>query len=417
MSPLEINTHWYDSPYTGLFSESGWIPPQAHDPQVPIWSGLAPLQGPGNEPLASGGAGWDKLSAEAAGVGESIERWQAWPLPCDQIIESTLEDWPLNEPIIPLNQWVLFHEDQYELSWFPYQRLTEKSLCQWVCARDVFTGSPFWVPTELVYLSLPLGQSPQYCPLISSGLSCGRWNHPVLLRGVQETIERDAVMGASWGRYFIREINAKSVLNSLEDSVLSKILRPNLTYRFYWIDTPFSDHVTVVTLEGEDHVGYCFSVGAACRETRNSSWLKAILEAIQGRYYVRYLKEKYQRQRFVVDKPTNFAEHAVYYSLYPERLKETVLNSPPIVDISDRSETTETLDRLKERLGAEHPILFRNLTPPGIASAQLDWLVLRVMVPGLQPMHGHHYLPFLGGSLWAPRRWEEWLTMPPHPFP
>jgi len=44
-------------------------------------------------------------------------------------------------------------------------------------------------------------------------------------------------------------------------------------------------------------------------------------------------------------------------------------------------------------------------------------MVLKVVVPGLQPMHGDHLLPFLGGPLWAPRRLADWQTMPPHPFP
>jgi hypothetical protein len=38
------------------------------------------------------------------------------------------------------------------------------------------------------------------------------------------------------------------------------------------------------------------------------------------------------------------------------------------------------------------------------------------MVPGLQPMHGDHRLPFLGGPLWQPRAAAEWSKMPPHAF-
>lgn len=72
---------------------------------------------------------------------------------------------------------------------------------------------------------------------------------------------------------------------------------------------------------------------------------------------------------------------------------------------------------MAERLGPDRPVLFRNLKPPGIAMERLDWCVLRVLVPGMQPLHGHHGLPFLGGPLWAPRGWNDWADMPPHPFP
>jgi hypothetical protein len=57
------------------------------------------------------------------------------------------------------------------------------------------------------------------------------------------------------------------------------------------------------------------------------------------------------------------------------------------------------------------------MTPPGLAMDGLDWRVLRVLVPGLQPLHGHHRWPQLGGPLWAPRGLAEWENVTPHPFP
>jgi ribosomal protein S12 methylthiotransferase accessory factor YcaO len=248
-------------------------------------------------------------------------------------------------------------------------------------------------------------------------MACGRWGQPILFRGLQEVIERDAVVGASWGRYPLREHDPGRVLATLDPSIPPRLLRPNLRYRCFRIDTPFSEHVTVVTLEGEDHEGFCFSVGAACRETRAASWAKSLLEAVQGRSYVRHVKANVQRSGGRIDVPASFAEHAVYYSLHPERLAATVLGQPAPVDADPASDPVEDADRLVERLGPQRPVLFRNLTPPGLAMERLDWCVLRVVVPGLQPLHGHHALPFLGGPLWNPRAWSEWLTMPPHPFP
>jgi ribosomal protein S12 methylthiotransferase accessory factor len=415
----QLNRAWYNSPYTGLFGQSGPVIREAHDPDVAIWSGVSPLPDADADPLTSGGAGWEESAAEAACVGEAIERWQSWPLPCDGVIEARYKDWPLDEPAIAPGRWVLFHPEQYELPSFPYRPFTDSTVCRWVCSRQATTGLPFWVPEELVYLSLPRGRSNQLCPLISSGLACGRWDQPVLLRGLQEVIERDAVVGASWARYPLEEHDQDHVFANLDARLLPRVLRPNLRYRFYRVRTPFSSHVTVVTLEGEDRNGYCYSVGAACRETRGTSWLKSLLEAIQGRPYVRYLKSLFRRQEGRLDVPTSFAEHALYYSVHPERLSETALGGPtssPVVTVGE-TDSREDGARLVERLGPARPVLFRNLTPPGIAMEQLGWCVLRVLVPGMQPLHGNHALPFLGGSLWSPRGWKEWPAMPPHPFP
>jgi ribosomal protein S12 methylthiotransferase accessory factor YcaO len=248
------------------------------------------------------------------------------------------------------------------------------------------------VPEELVYLTLPPGRDARLCPLVSSGLACGRWGQPVLLRGLQEAIERDAVVGASWGSYPLAECDAAKAFAMLGPDVPARLKRPNLHYRFFRVATPYSAHVTVVMLEGEDHGGYLFSVGSACRETRTTSWAKAALEAVQGRHYVRYLKGRHTGP---LDVPASFAEHALYYTVHPERLDATVLRKVgPATDDPDELRT-EALDVLIDRLGPDR----------------------RVLVPGLQPLHGHHALPFLGGPLWAPRTWNDWTSMPPHPFP
>jgi ribosomal protein S12 methylthiotransferase accessory factor len=415
MQRQKVNRAWYASPYTGLFADLGGPPSRPHDPQVPICAGVAPLPGPGGEPPASGGAGWDEPAAEAACVGEAIERWQAWPLPCDRIVEASYRNWPLAEPAVEPGRWVLFHAEQYALLGFPFQPFNADTVCRWVCCRDSVSGLPWWVPEEVVYLSVLPGRSAQLTPLISSGLACGRWGQPILLRGLQEVIERDAVVGAAWGRYPLAEHEGRQVFASLDPALPRRLQRPNLRYRFYRIDTPYSMHVVVVALAGEDCEGYCFSVGAACRETRAASWEKALLEAVQGYHFVRFLKGSRSNDR--LECPANFAEHALYYSLHPERLQDTVLARPVRQSLHQDEEAVEPLACLRERLGPSHPVLFRQMTPPGIAMERLGWCVLRVVVPGLQPLHGHHALPFLGGPLWAPRGWKEWAGMPPHPFP
>jgi hypothetical protein len=45
----------------------------------------------------------------------------------------------------------------------------------------------------------------------------------------------------------------------------SRILRPNLRYRFFRIDSPYSSRVTLVTPTGEEREGFCFAAGSACR--------------------------------------------------------------------------------------------------------------------------------------------------------
>jgi ribosomal protein S12 methylthiotransferase accessory factor YcaO len=270
------------------------------------------------------------------------------------------------------------------------------------------------VPEAQVFLQPRRGADWDFAPLISTGLSCGRGQEPVLLRGLQEVLERDALVGAWWGAYPLEEHDPARVLATLAPSLLPRLRRPNLRYRCYRIQTPLSAHVTVVSLSGEDREGFCFSVGSACRQTRAAGWEKAVLEAVQGRQYVRYLKAAAAGQG---GPPRDFAEHAVYYSRHPEELARTVLAHPAAAAADAEDTLREGLPALAERLGPDRPILFRNLTPPAVAVERLGWTVVRVVVPGVQPLYGHHEFPFLGGPLWGGRPITDWPKVPPHPFP
>jgi ribosomal protein S12 methylthiotransferase accessory factor len=408
---------WHDSRFTGLFTFFGRLPLRPHDPAVAMTAGEMPPWFADEPDLGCGGAGWTAEESELACLGEAIERVHARVLPGDTAIESSYSEWPLAEPAVDPSRWVLFHGEQYASGGFPFQPLTRDTACRWACCRHAPSGNPVWVPEELVYLLPRRGELQRHLPGFSTGLTCGRQIDPVLLRGLQEVIERDALLGGWWGRYPVEEWPADAVRAMLDPEIWWRVERPNLTYRFYCIRTPFSSHVTLVSQCGEDHEGWVFSVGSACRETRAASFQKSLLEAIQGRHCVRRLLAKWHDDgQPALEVPTTFFEHALYYSLHPLRLAGTILEQaarPSFVAVTDRS---EGLADLIAKLGPERPVLYRNLTPPGIAAQKLDWLVLRVVIPCLQPLHGDHRLPFLGGPLWQPRVPADWATMVPHPF-
>jgi ribosomal protein S12 methylthiotransferase accessory factor len=408
---------WHDDPFTGLLRHFVRAELRAHDPAVPITAGEMPPWFPDEPAIGCSGAGWDAEEADQACLGEALERSLARPLPCDHSIEAAWSGWLCAEPAIDPARWVFFHEDQYACDGFPFEPLTADTVCRWVCCREPQSGEAHWVPEELVYLTPRRGKCLRHTFGFSTGLSCACTADRALLRGVQEVIERDALVGGWWGRYPIEEWPYEAVIPALGDSYWSRVERPNLQYRFYRIRTPYSSRVTLISLSGLDREGWVFCVGSACRETLRESWLKALLEVVQGRHCVRRLLARWLesgRRRW--DVPTTFFEHALFYSLHPDRLQETVLERAGRHEPLGGDRECEGLSKLCDRLGPDRPILFRNLTPPGLADGFPRWVVLRVLVPGLQPLHGDHRVPFLGGPLWKPRRFREWESIPPHPF-
>jgi len=408
---------WYESRFTGLFTLFVRVNLRAHDPSIEMTAGEMPPWEHDDPELGCGGAGWTAEQAELASLGEAIERILARALPCDESIQAAYTSWSLDEPAVDPQQWVLFHPEQYTSDGFPFVPLKQDTVCRWVCCREASTGMAKWVPEEMVFLTPRTGECQQHLHGFSTGLTCGRVGDPVLLRGVQEVIERDALIGGWWGRYPVEEWSEEEIRNLLGSATWKRVNRPNLRFHFYRIRSPFSSHVTMISVSGQDEEGWVFSIGSACRESRRESWRKALLEAVQGRHCVRrLLAQWHENGQETHEVPKTFLEHALFYALHRERLSETVLENAENPTRETGVDETEGLTELNEKLGPDRPVLFRNLSPPGLALQFPEWHVLRVLIPGLQPLHGDHRLPFLGGPLWQPRRPADWRSVPPHPF-
>src|SRR5213075_2309773 len=113
-----------------------------------------------------------------------------------------------------------------------------------------------WAPADLVFLDMRPGAVPRFGPTISTGWAAHADPAAAARAGVLEAIERDA-----------------------------RIARANLRWRWYRIVTPYSPHVVLATVDGEDREGYVFAIGSACRLDRAAAVDKATLEAVQGRHY------------------------------------------------------------------------------------------------------------------------------------
>jgi ribosomal protein S12 methylthiotransferase accessory factor len=380
------------SRYTGLFRAAGPVAIRAHDPDVAVWAGT-PANRAWPAADAVGGAGWTERDAELACIGEAIERWQTHPLARDRRITTSFRR--IDRPAIDPARFVRFSAEQHAQPGFPFEQLTADTDCEWVSCRTLGSGAPCWAPADLVFLDMRPGVVPRFGPTISTGWAAHADPEAAARAGVLEAIERDAVVGAWWGRYALHE------LPPLADE---RIARPNLRWRWYRIVTQYSPHVVLATVEGDDHEGHVFAIGSACRLDRRAAIDKATLEAVQGRHYARHLIATTPPG----DPPRSFAEHAAFYSRCPDRLAATCLAS------ADRMHAGEApTDAFAAVLARLPPVAVRIATPPALVDH--GYAVVRVLVPELQPLHGDHLIPFLGGPLWS-RPLADWASIPPLPF-
>ena len=134
---------------------------------------------------ASGGVARRERDARLAAIGEAVERTASGLV---RLPTRPRRDIPSDERI-DAEDFALFTPDQRARPGFPHGCIHDPD-CPYVEVFSLLDNSPVWVPQPFVSLQDPHRTGVPN----SSGLAAGPDAHAALLRGVQELIERDALM-------------------------------------------------------------------------------------------------------------------------------------------------------------------------------------------------------------------------------
>jgi ribosomal protein S12 methylthiotransferase accessory factor len=346
----------------------------------------------------------------------------------------------LSGRVVLPNQLALFRSSQhlFRNQRFPFARWSAEDTLGWVQGQSLVTGEPTWLPAVFVFQPYsPRPGEPLWAPTISTGLACHcRWEDAVL-RGLLEVLERDAIALAWLGQVPPTRVHQSPT--NFEDADLEPLVRRLDSMRFRWVilelTTEFRVPVFAALLVGHSAVGLIVSCGSACHTDPRQAMTKALIEAAHCRMFVKSLTRETPGwrcgKRF--ENVVSFADHARLYTTHPEHARalaawwhasekvEMLLGDD---SLRRNEESTESqLGQVVRRLvrGGYEPFAV-DLTSPDILPLGLH--VARVIVPGLQPLHGNHEWPHLGGPrlrrlrhIFGPRARQPWRWNPwPHPF-
>jgi ribosomal protein S12 methylthiotransferase accessory factor len=339
------------------------------------WSAMA-------EPFGAHGVagGVDRVPASAAeaAVAEGLERYAAAraPLPLAEH-----DDPPSDAPVVGIDRFTLHSPTQRADPAFPFDGYHGPL----TTAFSLADSRPVWVPAALVSLD------PIYGSLAtSSGLAAARSPLRALLRALQEVIERDALM-ITW----LHGVGGRRV--ALSERLVGPVRARGGSVTALDLTPAYSSHpVAAVTgnlpLRGRAR----HSLGVACRSRWAEAVEKAYAEWAQGVVFAGLYRARdpagHMRPGDVVD----FDRHAAYYTAEPERWAALPIwlgadvAAPPDAP-SDRLE-----DLVRSLASAGIDLYYRELTTVDVAHAGVR--VVRVLAPGLTPIHGNHNWPHLGGT-------------------
>ena len=428
------------SPKVGILKSLNHGFYRAQDPQsLAIGCGsadLSRLTEIENSPKAGGGG--DKLEmALAAALGEMVERYCMYWYDKKDMIKSSYRE--LGEAAAHPEALRLYSEEQVrtkrpevKLSFF-----TDDVEINWVSGWSLTQKRPIYVPATLVYLGYETEADEHVIGRnASTGLAAGATLEEAILSGLNECIERDAFTIA-WMR---RHVNG---VIDIDDPQLNEIIR-----RRYKTDNPLIDlRIWDVTLDIPSpslfgvlrrpaEFGYAMSLSSVSRTSPVDAVQKCSREIGQGFPYIRYLLDQLQDWEPAEDYSdlVTFDHHYTLYNKYPDLVKrnfafcDSTEKRIPMSQMPDQSTGTprgdvERLIELLDDVGLE--VIVVDIATPDVRD--LDLHVVRVLVPGLVPMHGNHNFPYLGVKRlhevpkklnWESEGWVDTGINPdPHPFP
>ncbi len=380
----------------------------------------------------NGGAALTRDRATISAIGEAVERYCGGFYDSVSLLRARPRD--LGGTAVNLADFALFTGDQYAAPGFPMARPSQDAYYYWVKGRSLLRDVEVYVPAAFVYVPYLFTTREEFITLpISTGLACGSTFEDAVLRGLYEVVERDA--------FAITWLNRMAVPRVLIHRPRSPMLA-QVVERFREVDLAVSVNLAttdlgipvVITLSLDDTgAGPASVIAARADFDIENAIARSLEETAQTRLWAR----KLMRDRPEFEPAPDFSDiirgedHVrLYCDMKMRKHLDFLLDAPDEIRVRDLPAPPHAphgrLDLCLEVLAAKgFDVIVVDVTTADIASTGFH--VVRVIVPGLQPLDMDHNWRYLGGKRLyeVPVRlgFEEYPRGPedmnpvPHPFP
>lgn len=323
-----------------------------------------------------------------------------------------------------------FSEGQLQSMKFKRFRVTEDSKFRWTKCKSLITNNFVHVPSQLIYLSYPfLKNEPNIYPRISTGVAGGGCLSAALVRGIYEIVERDSFMIHYLNKLEPPKIDLKVISNDKVRKFLESAKRYKLEIVSLDVTSDLGVPVVVSIIINRIGIGKAISVGLKS----NFNIVDAIIGSIEEALHTRsWLRNEYEKNHKEV-KPSDLQKDSsiklrgfLWYPFEAVRNLNFWIQSSKRKIIPSHYQTLSSGEQLKKlvkifkKSGCD--IYYKDLMTPSLR--KLQYHVVKVIVPQMQPLYLNEKYPLLGGErLYSvPKRlgytgkMESELNKYPHPF-
>ncbi len=404
------------------------VPLYNDDPKIFAYSATYKLKYKNNEDVANGFSFFKNIALMRV-LGEGVERYcldHFSPKNTCFCKESEVKTYHLN----PL-KIIAFSSKQLKNNNFNKFRIDDTSLFGWTKGVSLTKKKDVLVPSQLVIFNyVTLKNEPRILSSISTGAASGLSLEDALYRAICEIVERDAFMIS-----YLNKLNSPRLdLLSIGDPAINKILN---TYARYKLELAVIDITTnlqipafvAITLD-RTGIGPATSVGLKAGFNIKDAIIGAIEESLMTRSWQRdnhtynNLRERKQKKEILQE----LTEKACFwFSIDKIKHLDFWLNNKNVkkINIKKYKYSNSNLKKAVQKLTAKKmEIIYVDITTDKIK--QYGFTTVKVIIPGLHPLHLDEKHPYWGGErlynapiemgLLKTTKHENELNKIPHPF-
>lgn len=374
------------------------------------------------------GKGRSEAEAQLSALGEAIERYSAFHWDAARVhVHAAAGD------AITPTDLVLYSDAQHAAGHLPYPRWSRDVETSWITGVELPGGTPVDLPAALVYLVSPTPRPVDHVTAITSnGLAAGADLDRAVIGGLNEIIERDALM-ITWLNRLPATLIETPETGCMAAAVIRQYARFGVGVRLFWLASDQAPVVVMAVADNPDPAQGARMIGMGCDLDAGAAIDKAVFELCQARpsMAVRMARgdagtrlRTYADVRDLDDHPLFHAlpGHGGEFDFLLASGKRTTLDRMPRSRDRTPAESLGLIVAGARSVGAR--VGFCDITTPDIAA--LGPRVVRCAVSGFQPIHFGHGEGRLGGRRLfdAPVRWglrsaplsEDQLNPCPHPL-
>lgn len=349
------------------------------------------------------GKGATREEAIASAIGEATERYCAYHWDPQRTFLAKSGD--VQSRCITPQECVLYSDRQYSTFDWPHPRWTPDQEVAWINGVDVCDGATVALPASLSYLVFPPPRMEDYfAPSTSNGLAAGPTLAGATLSGLCEVMERDAMLITWMNRLPAVELKLEDA-SGIPGRIYRHYAHFGVAVRAFVMPTDLPS-TTVMAISFEDDPSRPANVaGLGCHPHPGVALLKALFELCQGRpaEASRFQTKPPQGRLNHYEDVLTLDDHSAFMSQMNRRHEFEFLwqtgEKKRVEELTNWStgDAADDLRRCANELASRgHRPAYVELTTPDLVEYGIH--VVRVIVPGLQPVHFGHGQERLGGE-------------------